>query len=321
MECTKPMSMKHPKTAMWLTHRCGQCLPCRIAKQSNWVLRNRLELTSAYSASFWTLTLDNAGLQSLATLGPRRIIRNFFVALRQNEQRHGNKTMIRYFGCLEFGGKFGRPHFHFLIYNLMRNRFEGSVYRPGLPRPQIHSTLWPYGHIDLGTVNPASMRYVASYMTEFREPGSANILYSTRRPAIGFYGLDKLAATLARRHSSLPEVSSLTIGAKQYPLDMWTRKTLRERFQAHGIKTKRLDPMERKLQALSLDVAKAEIYDPVRQRQKAEELRLRHERQKQAAAASDTRAYAAVSAKSGTRSGSAQDSPPPEPNSSSSCVA
>lgn len=306
MKCQRLGYQKTDKLNWFTPYRCGKCLSCRINQQAAWILRNLLESQTARSKSFWTLTLSDAGLLALDSLGPRRLIRTFFDSLRQSESRAGNLNPIRYFGCLEYGGQFDRPHWHMLIYNLEANYQEAGKFTKGLPRPLFHTPLWPYGHIQSGTVTKASMRYVAAYMTEFKD--QRNILFSTRRPAIGFYGLDRLAAILARKHSSLPLPNFLEISGSRYPLDAWTIGTLEERFKSHGIKVQKTTPFEKKLLALSTDLAAAEVLDPVQEIRNNDAKEIRHHVQAITATARKQKAIEALRAISPPEPSASQDS-------------
>jgi len=59
---------------------------------------------------------------------------------------------IKYFACGEYGEKFGRPHYHLIIFNM---------YPQDEP---IIKKAWDQGLIHIGSVTPHSARYVASYI-------------------------------------------------------------------------------------------------------------------------------------------------------------
>lgn len=217
--------------------RCGKCLPCRIHKRSCWELRVLLEAQASLSASYWTLTLADdhlmAASEDLRTTTQRR----FFDALRKSEARSGNLAPIRYFGCFEYGGQFGRPHWHFLIFNLIKNYICPEIYRPGFPRHRHHISQWPYGHIDVGEFNPATINYVADYF--IGSAGKADHIspkrVATIQPAIGYFGVKQLACDHAARHSHLscaPEFFER--GNRKFPVDRFCRNTFLKYYQLAG---------------------------------------------------------------------------------------
>lgn len=261
MECTSPGQMVHPKTGIWQTYRCGQCLPCRIGKQSSWMLRNLLECQTASSKSFWTLTVSEQAMPNMVSSGPRSLARTFFAALRRKERRAGNSRRIRYYGCFEYGGTFGRPHFHMLLYNLEAAYIPPSKRKNGLPAERFHIAQWPHGHIDSGTITSSSIRYVTKYLTAFEEETLTTIPFRTTRPAIGYYGVQRLAAMIAAKHSTLPaKPSYFQYQGRKYALDQWTKKTFVKEYRKAGGSILDVEcPVEKKLQALSMDIAKAEV--------------------------------------------------------------
>lgn len=257
MQCTSPGNMRHPTTRLWLTYGCGQCTNCRIKKQSSWTLRNLLELHSARSAQFWTLTLDKQGMQSLGDSHPKAMFKTFYRRLQQYEARHNNPNQIRFYGCFELGTLSGRPHYHVLLYNLKKSLLQ-------LPNSQHstwaaqHTRHWPHGHVDVGHVCPASIRYVTDYMMKFEtQEGPDSIPFRTTRPAIGYYGLWHLLAGTAQQSLKLPgKPAYIQIENRKYPLDQWTRNQWEILRKKMGIQYEnRPEPMDRKLDALAYKIA------------------------------------------------------------------
>jgi hypothetical protein len=251
MQCINLAHKRHPKTNQWFAYPCGQCTPCRINKKSMWTFRNILESRSALTSSFWTLTLDDAGLDNFGELtnGSQKLLRTFINSLRKSEVRHGNFTPIRYFGCFEYGETLGRPHWHVLIYNLIHNYREPPPYQKGLPRPRQHSAQWPHGHVDIGEFNPATINYTISYLMKGScHPEMKPRRFGSVRPGIGFYGLQSLAVNAARQHLQLEDKAKFfKIGNRTYPIDAWTQATFDKLYkQAGGVYTNRPTPFEKR---------------------------------------------------------------------------
>lgn len=192
-------------------------------------------------------------MHNLEEIGRKRIIYRFLDALRKSEIRHGNSLPIRLYGVYELGGIFDRPHYHILIYNLIRNYRRPTKYTRGLPRPRYHIGQWPFGHIDIGEYNPATINYTIEYlMKDTRTDGAESFPIRTARPAIGFYGLRSLAENLAKKHGTLPELpASLRLNGRKYPLDRWSKDVLRKTFkEAGGTFTDWPGPLDKKLRFL-----------------------------------------------------------------------
>lgn len=219
-----------------VTGRCGKCLPCTIRRRSCWELRCQLEARQSLSASFWTLTLDDNSLMAASEACRIKTQQRFFDALRKSESRKGNPYPIRYFGCLEYGGLYGRPHWHLLLFNLQSAYIQPETYRPGYPRLKHHISQWPHGHIDVGEFNPATINYVCDYIigsTDTKTDKPRRV--ATIQPAIGYYGVKRVALDHAKKHSiisALPEY--FEIGTRKYPMDKWTKNILLSEYIRAG---------------------------------------------------------------------------------------
>lgn len=237
MKCKFTRFAKDWKRDTWIEYPCGKCLPCRIRKRSAWCLRLQLEAQRSLSRSFWTLTLNDDSLTAASEDERRTTIRNFIAALRASESRKGNIAPIRFFGCLEYGGSFGRPHWHMLVFNLMANYRPPSKYHRGLPRPLCRITQWPHGHVDVAEFNLATVNYVCDYLTDFSgvKGDVPSIPVRTIRPAIGYYGLKAFAQEIVKERSILLQMpTSFTIGTRHYPIDRWTRDTFIKLYEEAG---------------------------------------------------------------------------------------
>lgn len=167
---------------------CGGCLGCRFSRAREWALRCSLELSQHDAAAFVTLTYDTEHVP--VTLSVRHL-QLFFKRLR----RSVGDTPLRFFASGEYGDKFGRPHYHALVF--------------GLPESSagVVSDVWPRGAVHVGSVTPESVSYVAGYVSKkvgYREVSEERIDYATgevyqyqppfvrmsRRPGIGAYARD-----------------------------------------------------------------------------------------------------------------------------------
>lgn len=159
MKCASPLKL-YPKTEMFrYDHKlylekyplgymevpCGKCLSCRIARAREWALRLQHEREYWESACFLTLTYSDENLPSNGSIS-KSVLQLFFKRLRK--KIHPGR--IRYYACGEYGEKFGRPHYHAIIY--------------GLPIDYDFASVWPYGLTHSGFVSYDSCRYVAQYI-------------------------------------------------------------------------------------------------------------------------------------------------------------
>lgn len=150
-------------TDYFQTVACGQCLGCRMERARQWAVRIMHETRLHDDALFLTLTYSDQHLPPAGTL-VKKHPQLFFKKLRKKIQ----PRKIRYFMCGEYGGKFGRPHYHVILwgYRFPDMKFFTNSGENPLYTSQILDDLWEYGHCQIGSVSYDSARYVAKYCTE-----------------------------------------------------------------------------------------------------------------------------------------------------------
>lgn len=158
MTCSHPIQLKSG-----IIVPCGRCINCRIAHSREWAVRLMMETEQHPCSLYVTLTYDNEHLPEGYTLDPDELQR-FWKRLRK---RLGNQK-IKYFACGEYGERFGRPHYHAIIFNMYFKQ-----------RKEL-SDAWPYGHNKVGTVTYNSCRYVADYIMKKQIGESADEYYGDR---------------------------------------------------------------------------------------------------------------------------------------------
>lgn len=149
---------------------CGSCLGCRQDRATAWARR------AVHEASIWpvnrfvTLTYSDERLPAYGHLVPAHLSK-FLKRLRSARYRArnlpdrgghlGSWVGVRYLASGEYGDRFGRPHYHALLFNCGfadEYRVGGDLYEsPTLAR------LWPYGDHKIGTLTGASANYTAQY--------------------------------------------------------------------------------------------------------------------------------------------------------------
>ena len=155
MQCTNPVRLMHLDKAVYpegLLVPCGKCLSCRIAKRREWQLRMLHELATHDDAVFITLTYDDNHLPDNSSLCVGDL-QKFFKRLRKELKKYYGRS-IRYYACGEYGDRFGRPHYHAIVYGLSL-RSEDQV---------LVRAKWPLGLVHFGTAEPDSIGYVAQYI-------------------------------------------------------------------------------------------------------------------------------------------------------------
>lgn len=152
MQCLHPFVIKNPNLMVNGDMRktievpCGHCVACRIARSREWAVRLLHESEFWDEYCFVTLTYSDDNLV-FPSLVPRDLTL-FFKKLR----RDLGERKIKYFACGEYGDRFGRPHFHAIIFGL------------GTSDSKLIEDNWNKGHVKVGTLTYQSCRYVAGYV-------------------------------------------------------------------------------------------------------------------------------------------------------------
>ncbi|MBR5854264.1 MAG: hypothetical protein IKY87_01125 [Paludibacteraceae bacterium] len=134
-ECFSPIRVKMydaiDRKEVFRDVPCGKCYHCRITKVNEWVTRMVLQSMYSKYVYFGTLTYavtdsdvfretspmlsrfncDNK-LQPTPILLRKDHLQKFFKRLRKQ-----TGTKFQYFACGEYGNKYGRPHFHYIMWS------------------------------------------------------------------------------------------------------------------------------------------------------------------------------------------------------------
>lgn len=131
---------------------CGNCLGCRQARARDWMVRCQLEASRHKLVCWATLTYSN---ENLPTTLQRRHLSGFVKRLRsrigEELDRRGQPRRFRHFGCGEYGEKYGRPHYHIILFGLSKK-----------DEPAI-TAAWGMGRVQVDRLEPAAIAYVAGY--------------------------------------------------------------------------------------------------------------------------------------------------------------
>jgi len=138
---------------------CGKCVGCRLTYSKQMALRCMHESQMHADSCFVTLTFDDEHLPVDSDLD----VRHVQLFMKRLRKKYG--IGIRHFFAGEYGGKFGRPHYHGLLFGvdfmdkkLVTERMGNRIYES-----TSLSQLWPFGFHSIGDVTMASAAYVARY--------------------------------------------------------------------------------------------------------------------------------------------------------------
>lgn len=139
---------------------CGQCLGCRLERSRQWAIRCVHESSLFDKNCFITLTYSSKFLPPNGSL----VLEDFQKFMKRLRKRYG--PGIRYYHCGEYGTKFGRPHYHAILFNIdfpdqILWKSERDV---DLFRSESLEEVWPFGYSSVGTCTFESAAYVARYI-------------------------------------------------------------------------------------------------------------------------------------------------------------
>lgn len=132
---------------------CRKCEECVSIRKSQWCFRALVETEHCYNSSFLTLTYNDESLPDDGVIV--RDCQLFFKRVRKYISiwypDFDIKTFpLKYFLVSEYGGKFGRPHYHLILWNCP------------LSDIQLESA-WGNGFIKIGSTTPKSVQYCLKY--------------------------------------------------------------------------------------------------------------------------------------------------------------
>lgn len=179
---------------------CGCCIGCKLERARQWAVRIMHEAKMHDDNSFITLTYSDENLPKDGSLS----VVTCQLFLKRLRARLAPKR-VRFFLCGEYGEKYGRPHYHAIIFgedfsrdrvSLSKSlRFSGSSDFVGYSSEFLSET-WGLGLVHVGDVSFESAAYVANYATKKiltnREDEAKRLcgrksefLLMSRRPGIG----------------------------------------------------------------------------------------------------------------------------------------
>ena len=208
--------------------RCGVCKECRQRRQALWVGRMLLEQREHQAMHFVTLTYGDDHVVDLET--GYRDVQLFLKKLRKRLSDH----RFRFFCCGEHGSKYGRPHWHIVLFtDLQQLRAlpgkDGVTWDTlGLPPPKfirpvdLVTELWGRGYTKTERIiDDVKLRYVTKYMV--KEPTRARFTYSQ---GLGAARAFKMGKQVGKYTNQAPLY--LKLSSRSYPIAGSTRRAFED---------------------------------------------------------------------------------------------
>lgn len=154
------------KEAAPIYARCGKCPLCLKAKKRDWTTRICDEARTASAAWFVTLTYspEHLPINNVFLREPTLVkadVQKFFKRLRKAV----DGAHLRYVQVGEYGTKFGRPHYHFILFGLpdLPLVFHECRGKYDVFRSPLIERCWPFGFSTVTRFDYSNARYVAQY--------------------------------------------------------------------------------------------------------------------------------------------------------------
>lgn len=154
---------------------CGKCVSCKLSKSLDWTQRVMSEVND--DSYFVTFTYNDENLPKndnyISTLLNIKDFSSFLKRMRSYLNYHysgyynpDKNICFRFFGCGEYGS-LGRPHYHFIFFNLpIRSDLQPffiSDLGDQIYRSPILEKVWKYGYVTVARVTANDVAYVARY--------------------------------------------------------------------------------------------------------------------------------------------------------------
>lgn len=214
MICLSPVTIRNPnfeeqmkahlflgkdEPYLFIQVPCGKCVNCLSNRRNSWCMRLRAEKKNSFNAYFITLTYDDLHLPFKNLPNPEHVSKflnsfrmRYFRALAIKDcvslsEVRKSYPPIRYFYVSEFGEKYGRVHYHLLLFNFCLPR---QVLIAFLKQYWFYCEPWQFDlSSTVGTVTNSSINYVCKYCLSACDDslpdGVRCIMRCSRRPGIG----------------------------------------------------------------------------------------------------------------------------------------
>lgn len=233
MKCISPKLIYPHRSVEWCdSHEeapvsvpCGKCIPCLVSKRQEWTFRLEQEFKNClHGASFITLTYDPKHLPANGSLDKKHV-QDYLKRLRKKD----GTNSIRYYCVGEYGSRYGRPHYHLLLFGgsekHIRDAWKDSKGKP-------------IGVVHVGCVTSASVAYVTKYIIqrdEYDETLEKPFALMSRAYGLGGRYLTDEMVTWHRENEANYSLKADGIKvrlARFYRSKIWYSETDRERISS-----------------------------------------------------------------------------------------
>lgn len=234
---------------------CGKCRACRVSRTREWAVRLLHEQTQWDKAVFLTLTYDELNR-------PEGLVKNHLVNYFKRLRRDG--AVFKYFACGEYGDKYGRPHYHAILFGV------------GMRDKRLKEN-WPFGFIKTGSCTVDSCMYVAGYLQKKLSGLKGKLAYGDRLPPFAVMSKGLGLAWMESNQAMLVDKVGLTLNGKPMSLPRYYRKKLGDRISEDKLVNLGADRMRaehERLEKMGIavnDVVKRSEYKRALFQQKAQE--------------------------------------------------
>lgn len=180
-----------------VTHGCGKCDACLKKRQRDWILRCSWEARKVPYNWIVTLTYSDEWL-TFTSKGNATLNKRDFQLFMKRLRKASPDSKIRYLVRGEYGGMFGRPHFHLILFGFKAYSTEEVGFRI--------SDIWKYGGVFVDTYSDRAVNYVTSYILKADDLSQYEddeivlpFINVSQRPMIGENFLDSDTAKRASR--------------------------------------------------------------------------------------------------------------------------
>ena len=202
-------------------HGCGQCLSCRVNQSRKWSTRISLEAAVSDEVYFVTLTYDDDH-------NPGRLLKPDVQKYLKRLRKHFS---FRYYACGEYGERYGRPHYHVLL-------FVRGDDNPDLDNLAVSvgvSKSWRLGFTTFErTKSSAAHRYVSKYVTKKAtkewDKEDPEWHLASKHPGLGADAVEGLCESLlfyGYFDGKFDVPSFVELNGKKLPLDFYIRDRMR----------------------------------------------------------------------------------------------
>lgn len=200
MSCCNPVTHKiQTKHGLWrtVTHGCGKCDACLKKRQRDWVMRCSWEARKHPYNWIVTLTYEDSFLH-FTNKGNATLCKDDFQRFMKRLRKRYPDDKIRYLVRGEYGGQFGRPHYHVILFGFLSSSAEECGFRL--------SDEWKYGGVYVDSYSDRAVQYVTDYILKSDDMSVYNdedivlpYINVSQRPPIGSNFLESETAKRAAR--------------------------------------------------------------------------------------------------------------------------